>query len=91
MLPLGEMFQLGKKFVADAEDEAFDVRLEQAEVDSQGNWDITVSFLAKNYNRADTEKVNIFTQVAAPYTRVYKRMIITQKGELVKYLISNVK
>ena len=65
-----------------------DYRLEQIEKETDGNWNIVVSYLSENKNIPSTESILGFNKVL-PYERIYKRLILDNEGSFLKLLMYN--
>lgn len=62
-----------------------DFRLEQAEFDRKGKaWDVVISFLVENTNKPTGSTILPLTQ-QYQFHRLYKRLRISDKGEVLGY------
>lgn len=87
-MTLKELLELTKEQLRDLSTlENPDFRLEQAEYKKDDTWEIVVSYLVENTNK----RSNALSIIASEfqYLRMYKKIIINSKKEIVGFYIYN--
>jgi hypothetical protein len=90
-MKLKELYAIAKKEIGDLSPlENADFRLEQAELNKDDNtWEIVVSYLVENVNKPRTTFSPLLTTTEYPFHRLYKKVKINDKNEVIGFYIFN--
>ncbi len=86
-MELKELYSIAKEQLMQVFEDARDFRLEQVEYDEKEKiWEIVVSFVTKNIDRADSV-VSPLAKVVLPFERLYKKVVIDDNKKMKAFYI----
>lgn len=84
-MTLKEIREKSSEHITEMFPTVYDFRIEEVEKNKNFTWTVVVSFLVKNINIAEQRGImGINTITNLPYERIFKTLLLSNKGELVK-------